>query len=59
MRSTQVLLDGGIAEPLLIGWLAVMLDRTKRFGLTICVGDVLKLIDPEDDPRYRDYVATI
>jgi malate dehydrogenase (oxaloacetate-decarboxylating)(NADP+) len=35
-----------------------MRDRTKRFGLTIRAGDVFKLIDPEDDPHYRDYVAT-
>jgi malate dehydrogenase (oxaloacetate-decarboxylating)(NADP+) len=36
----------------------VIRDRIKRFGLTIKAGDDFEIINPEDDPRYRDYVAT-
>lgn len=32
--------------------------RIKRFGLDLKHGEHFDLIDPEDDPRYRDYVAT-
>ncbi len=58
LRATQVVLEEGIAEPVLIGRPDVMRDRIKRFGLTINVGDDFEIINPQDDPRYRDYVAT-
>ena len=58
LRATQVVLEEGIAEPVLIGRPDVMRDRIKRFGLTIKAGDDFEIINPEDDPRYRDYVAT-
>ena len=58
LRATQVVLDEGIAEPVLIGRLEVMRDRIKRFGLIIKPGDDFEVINPDSDPRYRDYVAT-
>ena len=58
LRATQVVLEEGIAEPMLIGRPDVMRDRIKRFGLTLKAGDDFEIINPEDDPRYRDYVAT-
>ena len=58
LRATQVVLEEGIAVPVLIGRPDVMRDRIKRFGLTIKAGDDFEIINPEDDPRYRDYVAT-
>ncbi len=58
LRATQVVLDEGIAEPVLIGRPEVMRDRIKRFGLIIKPGDDFEVINPESDPRYRDYVAT-
>jgi malate dehydrogenase (oxaloacetate-decarboxylating)(NADP+) len=51
-------LEEGIAAPVLIGRPDVMRDRIKRFGLTLKAGDDFEIINPEDDPRYRDYVAT-
>ena len=58
LRATQVVLEEGIAEPVLIGRPDVMRDRIKRFGLTLKAGDDFEIINPQDDPRYRDYVAT-
>ena len=58
LRATQVVLEERLAKPILIGRPDVIRDRIKRFGLTIKAGDDFELIDPEDDPRYRDYVAT-
>jgi malate dehydrogenase (oxaloacetate-decarboxylating)(NADP+) len=36
----------------------VVETRIKRFGLSIQPGRDFELVNPEDDPRYRDYVAT-
>ncbi len=58
LRATQVVLEEQLAKPILIGRPEVIRDRIKRFGLTINPGDDFEIIDPEDDPRYRDYVAT-
>jgi malate dehydrogenase (oxaloacetate-decarboxylating)(NADP+) len=58
LRATQVLLEDGIAIPILIGRPSVVESRIKRFGLSIEIGRDFDLINPEDDPRYRDYVAT-
>jgi malate dehydrogenase (oxaloacetate-decarboxylating)(NADP+) len=59
LRATQVVLEEGIARPVLIGRLDVMRERIKRFGLTVKPGEDFAVIDPgHNDPRYRDYVAT-
>ena len=49
----------GIARPILIGRPSVVETRLKRFGLSIRPGEDFELVNPEDDPRYRDYVATL
>ncbi|WP_349368431.1 NADP-dependent malic enzyme [Salinarimonas sp.] len=58
LRAVQVVIEEGIAEPILIGRPSVVETRLKRFGLSIEIGRDFALINPEDDPRYRDYVAT-
>ncbi|CAH1669912.1 MULTISPECIES: NADP-dependent malic enzyme [unclassified Chelatococcus] len=58
LRAAQAVLEDGIAQPVLIGRPAVVETRLKRFGLSIQAGRDFELINPEDDPRYRDYVAT-
>ncbi|NGP16521.1 NADP-dependent malic enzyme [Devosia aurantiaca] len=57
LRATQVILEDGIGHPLLIGRPSVISQRLERFGLTIRPGKDFAVINPEDDPRYRDYVA--
>ncbi len=56
LRAAQVVIEEGIAVPILIGRPAVIETRIKRFGLSIQPGRDFELINPEDDPRYRDYV---
>ena len=34
-------------------------QRLKRFGLTLKEGRDFEVVNPEDDPRYRDYVTTV
>ncbi|GBD50017.1 NADP-dependent malic enzyme [Methylopila sp. Yamaguchi] len=56
LRAAEVSLEEGIATPILIGRPHVIEVRAKRWGLTLKPGDV-EVINPEDDPRYRDYVS--
>ena len=58
LRAAQVMREEKIAIPILIGRPAVVETRLKRFGLSVKPGQDFELINPEDDPRYRDYVAT-
>jgi malate dehydrogenase (oxaloacetate-decarboxylating)(NADP+) len=58
LRAAQAVIEDGIARPVLIGRPSVVETRLKRFGLSIRVDKDFELINPEDDPRYRDYVAT-
>ena len=57
LRATQVLLEERIARPILIGRPAVIESRIERFGLNLRPGVDFEVINPEDDPRYRDYVS--
>jgi malate dehydrogenase (oxaloacetate-decarboxylating)(NADP+) len=56
LRAAQVVLEEGIAKPILIGRPHVVDVRLKRYGLKIRRGEDFELINPEDDPRYRNYV---
>lgn len=56
LRAVQVLMEDRVASPILIGRPNVIESRIKRFGLTLDIGK-LEIINPEDDPRYRDYVT--
>jgi malate dehydrogenase (oxaloacetate-decarboxylating)(NADP+) len=55
LRAVQAVIDEHIAEPILIGREAVVEDRIRRLGLRMKSGRDFELVDPEDDPRYRDY----
>ena len=55
LRAVQVALDEGLAKPTLIGRPAVLEARIQRAGLRLKLGDDVAVIDPEDDPRFRQY----
>jgi malate dehydrogenase (oxaloacetate-decarboxylating)(NADP+) len=57
LRAAQVLIEDRMAQPILIGRPQVIESRLQRFGLSIKPGRDFEVINPEDDPRYRDYVA--
>jgi malate dehydrogenase (oxaloacetate-decarboxylating)(NADP+) len=57
LRAAQVIIEEQIAVPILIGRPAVIEQRIARFGLNLKPGRDFEVINPEDDPRYRDYVA--
>ncbi len=56
LRAVQVLLDEKIAEPTLIGRPSVIEARLKRFGIRLRPNEDFAVVNPEDDPRYREYV---
>ncbi len=58
LRATQVVLEDGLAEPILIGRPEVIRERIKRYGLRMNADKDFRIVDPERDPRYREYVAT-
>jgi phosphotransacetylase len=55
LRAVQVVLDEGIARPIVVGRPAVIERRLERFGLRMSAGRDFEVVDPESYPRYRDY----
>jgi malate dehydrogenase (oxaloacetate-decarboxylating)(NADP+) len=55
LRAVQVVLDEGLAKPVLIGRPAVIAMRIARAGLRLQAGVDFEVCDPEADPRFRDY----
>ncbi|MDP4801415.1 MAG: NADP-dependent malic enzyme [Burkholderiaceae bacterium] len=55
LRAVQVVLDEGLAAPVLIGRPAVIEKRIARFGLRMHAGEDFLVVNPEQDDRYREY----
>ncbi len=58
LRAVQVVVDEGLAQPILVGRPAVIERRIERLALRLRPGEDFELIDPQDDPRYEDYWQT-
>ncbi len=58
LRAVQMVLDEGIARPILIGRREVVASRIKRMRLRMEIDKDFELVDPQDDRRYRDYWET-
>ncbi|MBK9574979.1 MAG: NADP-dependent malic enzyme [Rhodoferax sp.] len=55
LRAAQVAVDEGLAHPILIGRPAVIAARLAKAGLRIQLGRDVECVNPEDDPRFRQY----
>ncbi|HLX21768.1 MAG TPA: phosphate acyltransferase, partial [Usitatibacter sp.] len=55
LRAVQVVVDEGIATPLLVGRPAVIQSRVERFGLRLQAGQHYRIVNPEDDPRFKEF----
>ncbi len=55
LRAVQVVLEEGMAQPILVGRPDVIKMRIERAGLRLQLGRDFEVVDPEDDPRFRDY----
>jgi malate dehydrogenase (oxaloacetate-decarboxylating)(NADP+) len=58
LRAVQVVVDEGLAKPIIIGRPAVLEKRIEKFGLRIRLGNDVQVVNPEYDERYRDYWQT-
>ncbi|MEO3431477.1 NADP-dependent malic enzyme [Pelagibius sp. CAU 1746] len=58
LRAVQVVVDEGLAKPILVGRPDVVATRVERLGLRIRPGEDVPLINPQDDPRFRTYWQT-
>ena len=57
LRATQVILEEGLGKPILIGRPFVIEQRIERIGVPLRPGKDFAIINPEDDPRYKEYVS--
>jgi malate dehydrogenase (oxaloacetate-decarboxylating)(NADP+) len=55
LRAVQVVVDERLARPILVGRPSVLEKRIERFGLRLRIGEHFDVVNPEYDPRYRDY----
>lgn len=55
LRTVQAVVDERIANPIVIGRPEVVAERIRRLGLRMESNKDFELVDPNDDPRYRDY----
>jgi malate dehydrogenase (oxaloacetate-decarboxylating)(NADP+) len=55
LHAAQVVVDEGMARLTLVGRREVVHARIERLGLRLRVGEDFDLVDPNNDPRYREY----
>ncbi|MBO0661702.1 NADP-dependent malic enzyme [Jiella sp. MQZ9-1] len=58
LRTAQAIAEETQDRPILIGRPDVVNARLEREGLKIRAGEDFEIVNPEDDPRYRDYWST-
>ena len=58
LRAVQVVVDECLARPIVIARPAILARRLEKLGLRIRPGVEFELVNPESDPRYRDYWTT-
>ncbi|PTX00912.1 NADP-dependent malic enzyme [Pararhodobacter aggregans] len=58
LRAAQAVLQETTEVPILIGRPEVIERRLERYGLPIKPGRDFEVVNPENDPRYRDYWET-
>lgn len=55
LRAVQVINNDQLAHPILIGRPDVINRRIKRVGLNLKIGRDFELVNPQDDPRFKEY----
>ncbi|MEM9967410.1 MAG: NADP-dependent malic enzyme [Pseudomonadota bacterium] len=58
LRAAQAIMEETVETPILIGRPDVIQKRIEAIGLTLRPDDNVDLVNPENDPRYRDYWET-
>ena len=55
LRAAQVVVDEGLARPILVGRPEVLLPRVEKYGLRIKPERDFDLVNPNSESRFRDY----
>ena len=55
LRAVQIVLDEGLARPIVIARPAVLNHQIEKLGLRIRPETDFQVVNPESDPRYRAY----
>ncbi|WP_114287176.1 NADP-dependent malic enzyme [Candidatus Halocynthiibacter alkanivorans] len=55
LRAANAMIEDTTDRPILIGRPDVIAMRAERAGLSIRPGEDFRIVNPENDPRYRDY----
>ncbi len=55
LRAVQIVVDEKLARPMLVGRPAVIEHAIKRHGLRLKPGEHFTVVNPENDPRFREY----
>ncbi len=58
LRAVRVVVDEGLARPILIGRPEVIDQRIERFGLRLRAGTDFEVVNPNHDSRFKDYWQT-
>jgi malate dehydrogenase (oxaloacetate-decarboxylating)(NADP+) len=58
LRAAQAMLEETSERPILIGRPEVIQRRMQKAGLALQLGKEVDVVNPENDPRYRDYWET-
>ncbi|GIX22887.1 MAG: NADP-dependent malic enzyme [Caldimonas sp.] len=58
LRAVQIALDEKMVRPILVGRPHVIQMRLERAGLRLQPGRDFEVVNPEDDPRFRQYWET-
>jgi malate dehydrogenase (oxaloacetate-decarboxylating)(NADP+) len=55
LQAVNMVVQDNLAKPILIGRPVVVEMRLKKLGLRLIAGVDFELVNPENDPRYREY----
>jgi malate dehydrogenase (oxaloacetate-decarboxylating)(NADP+) len=55
LQAVQVVVDEGLARPIVIGRPEVVRGRLEKLGSRMQPGCDFELVNPDSDPRFRDY----
>jgi len=58
LRAAHAMSEEMVDKPILIGRPKVIAKRLEKFGLPLRKGEHFELVNPQDDPRFRDYWGT-
>ena len=63
LRAVQIVVDDGLAKPILVGRTAVIEENIKKLGLRLQHGVNIEIVDQEKNPQYdefwQDYYTTM